>query len=332
MYLILTVFIVLGAAYIFTGLGKRMKIPAVVALLLCGLVLDIPVLKDHLLGNNIDFLFVLGDIALIFLMFLAGLESSWKSLYKERKDAVVIAVCASVVPFLVGFVTFLLLGFSMIISFIVGICMSITAEATKARVLLGLKKLRTKVGSAMMGAGIIDDVIGLSIFVLVTYILKEVYLKEDLLIAGAILAFFVGVYVQRNLGRDHYFLTKTEKILIWFIVPFFFISVGIHFDMGAIILNPSILTLVIVLAIVGKLAGSFLAKPFTDFSWKQLHLIGWAMNSRGAVEMALALIAFRSGLLPQEIYSSLIIMALVTTSIFPFIITSMIKDDPKIMD
>ena len=86
------------------------------------------------------------------------------------------------------------------------------------------------------------------------------------------------------------------------------------------------------LAISGKLIGSFLAKPFMDFSWKQLHLIGWSMNSRGAVGLALALIAFRSGLIPTDLYSSLIIMAMVSDLVFAIIVTRMIKKDKKIMD
>ncbi len=332
MNIILTLVLVLSIAYLFTKVGKRLKISNVVALLLCGFVLDIPFLKGILIEPHIEFLFMLGDVALIFLMFLAGLESSWKSLYKERKDALVIALLGAFVPFTLGFIVFRLLGFPTITAFIVGVCMSITAEATKARVLLELKKLKTKVGAAMMGAGIIDDIIGLSLFVLVTYLLKEAHVKEDLLIGGAILAFFLGVLAQQSLGRKHAIIDKAENVLVWLVIPFFFISVGTHLDMNAMIVEPQLLSLIIVIAVVGKLGGSLLAKPLTKFKWTQLHLIGWAMNSRGAVEMALALIAFRSNLLSVELYSSLIIMALFTTTIFPFIITRMIKRNPKIMD
>ena len=60
-----------------------------------------------------------------------------------------------------------------------GIAISITAEATKARVLLELKKLRTRIGSAMMGAGIIDDILGLVLFIIVTALFKKVYLKDE---------------------------------------------------------------------------------------------------------------------------------------------------------
>lgn len=332
MNLIITIIFVLITAYIIIKLGSKIKIPSVVSLILLGFVLDLPFLKSIFIEPNTQFIFNFGDIALICLMFLAGLESSWKIMYSEKKDALVIAVFASFIPFLLGFGVFKILGFSLLISIIIGICMSITAEATKARVLLDLRKLRTRVGAAMMGAGIIDDIMGLSFFILITYLLKVVYLKEDLLIAGAVIFFFIGILVQINIGRENIIVRNSEKLLFLLVVPFFFVSVGLHFDMNSLVLNPLILVIMIIIAIAGKLIGTFLTKPFTKFSWNQLHLIGWAMNSRGAVEMALALIAFRSNLIPIEIYSSLVVMALFTTLIFPFIITIMIKRNPKIMD
>ncbi|MBW2984004.1 cation:proton antiporter [Candidatus Woesearchaeota archaeon] len=332
MNLIGTIIIILLAAYLFTSLGRKIRIPIVVSLIFCGLVLDMPAVKGLVIEPNTGFIFGLGDIALLCLMFLAGLESSWRGIYKERKDAILIAFFAALVPFLAGFVAFMMMGFSLHISFIVGVCMSITAEATKARVLMELKKLRTKVGAAMMGAGIIDDILGFSLFILITYIFKEAYIREDMLIAGALISFLIGILVQKNVGREHTAVKSAEKVLLRVMVPFFFISIAIHFDMNSLVVNPVLLMSIIVIAIAGKMAGTFLTKPFTKFRWKQLYLIGWAMNSRGAVEMALALIAFRTKIIPLELYSSLVLMALVTTLIFPFMIMKMIRKDPKIMD
>jgi Kef-type K+ transport system membrane component KefB len=60
--------------------------------------------------------------------------------------------------------------------------------------------------------------------------------------------------------------------------------------------------------------------------------MGWAMNSRGALEIGLAIIALRVGLIEVDLYSSLIVMALITTLIFPFIINYKVRKYPKIMD
>ena len=332
MILIITIIIAIGFSFLLTLLAKKIKIPVVVALIFAGLMLGIPLVKNYLIEPNTKIIFSLGDIGLLFLMFLAGLESSWMIIYKEKRDAVFIAIFAALVPFILGFIVFYLLGFSVLVSAIIGICMSITAEATKARVLLELNKLKTRVGSALMGAGIIDDIIGLCLFILITYLAKQVYLKEDFLITGSIAAFFIGILVERRLGRKNKLLNSIKKLLLIFIIPFFFISMGLNFNISSLILNPKLLIIIILIAITGKLIGTVLTKPFTKFKFKQLYLIGWAMNSRGAVELAIALIAFRSSLIPVEIYSALVIMALLTTFIFQFIITSMIKKNPDIMN
>ncbi len=175
------------------------------------------------------------------------------------------------------------------------------------------------------------DIFGLSLFIIGTSIFNIRYLSEDLLIGAAILSFFLGLLVQKKIGRKHVFIKQTERMILWLIIPFFFISIGMHFEMKSLIVNPVLLSAIIVIAIASKLIGSLITKPFTRFNWRQLQLIGWAMNSRGAVGLAIALIAFRSGLIPVEIYSSLIIMALLTTAIFPFILINMIKDNPHIM-
>lgn len=107
---------------------------------------------------------------------------------------------------------------------------------------------------------------------------------------------------------------------------------GIHFNLFSLLISPYLLCFIIFVAILGKIIGTLLAKPFLDFTHQQLFLVGWAMNSRGAIELALALIAFKTGLIGEYLYSSLILMALITTLIFPFIITNMIKNNPKIMN
>jgi Kef-type K+ transport system membrane component KefB len=56
------------------------------------------------------------------------------------------------------------------------------------------------------------------------------------------------------------------------------------------------------------------------------------MNSRGAVELVIAEVARQNGLIPIEIYSIIIAMALVTTFIFPFVLEKKLRDNPKIMD
>lgn len=323
---------ILLLTYLFAQIGKLIKIPQVVALIISGLFLGMPFFKNLMVESDLSIIFNIGDFGLLCLMFLAGVETKASLLKMEFKDAALVAVFAAILPFLLGLVVFQFLGFSLIVSLVIGVCMSITAEATKARVLLDLNKLKSKMGALMMEAGIIDDILGLGIFIIITFLLKDVYLKEGILLTGVIFIFFIGVLIPKNSGNNKNILKIVEKILFIGIVPFFFVSMGIHFELSSLTLNPRIFIIILMIAFFGKMFGTFLVKPFSKLKWKQLHLISWAMNSRGALELALALIAFRSNLIPVEIYSSLIIMALTTTSIFPFVITKMIKNNPKIMN
>jgi Kef-type K+ transport system membrane component KefB len=267
------------------------------------------------------------------MMFIAGMEVSWCMLSRERKNAAVLGIFASVTPFLLGFFVFMMLGFSLEVSLFVGICMSITAEATKAKVLMEMKKVKTKIGSLLLGVGIIDDLIGLALFIALGYMFSVgMAVTEAMVLSGALWSFLLGVLVHREIGRYQKFIPKVENFLMYIISPFFFVSMGIHFSGQSIILEPVLLALVIAVAISGKMLGTWLSGPFTKLRPSQLYLIGWGMNSRGAVELALAYIALKVGLIPVNIYSALIIMAVVTTLAFPIFMAHAVRVHPKIMD
>ncbi|MBU1090177.1 cation:proton antiporter [Patescibacteria group bacterium] len=332
MNLIITLIVVLLISRLFVLLAHKLKLAKVVGLLLAGLLFGYPPMRAWIIEPQSETIFNLGNVALLALMFIAGLESSWREICKEEKETLIIAIFAMLIPFLCGFAVLQMLGFSLMASLMGGVCMSITAEATKVEVLLEFKKLKTKVGATMMTAGIIDDLLGLAFFVAITYYLGGARIAENFLIVAAVVAFFAGIILQKAIGRKHPWLKNFERILDYFLIPFFFVAIGLHFDFGAILLNPLILIAVIGTALIGKLAGTLLAKPFASFDWKQLYLIGWAMNSRGAIEMAFALIALNTKLVSAELYSALIVMALFTTLLFPVMFVRILEKNPKIMN
>ena len=330
--LLVTLFICISVFNLFAILAKKLNLSVVIGLILSGIILGSPRVKDIVIEPNEDVVLLVGNLAFFILMFLAGLEISWCLLYKERKEATSVAFFAAAIPLLLGFFVFLQMGFSVATCLTIGISMSITAEATKARVLLELDKLNTQVGSLMMGAGIIDDIMGLMLFAIISYVFTgKTATQEFFQTVMAITAFFLGILVHKFLGRERPFVLKIEKLLLTFVIPFFFISMGIHFSFESLFLKPWLLAAVIFLAILGKIAGSMLAKHFTRLSWRQLYLVGWGMNSRGAVELALALLALQAGLIEKDMYSSLVLMALVTTLIFPVVLRRILAKNPDIM-
>jgi Kef-type K+ transport system membrane component KefB len=331
MNVFLVLIIILLVSNLLVFLAKRIKISSEVALIITGLILGLPFIKERIVAQNEEIILILGDVGLICLMFIAGLETSWKKLFSEKKDSILIASFSFAIPFLFGLVTFLVLGFPILISVVIGIGLALTAEATKTRVLIELDILKTRLGAAVMGAGIIDDIFGLLSFSIIIFLLRIFYLKESLLLVGAIISFLAGILIQRIVGRWHSKVLIFERILLLVLIPFFFVSLGINFNHHSLIINPMLMLTILIIAVLSKFIGVVLVKPFTDLKWKQLYIIGWAMNSRGALEIAFALIALRVGLLNDELYSSLIVMTLITTMIFPFIAIRMIKKDPEMV-
>tara|TARA_Y100000310_G_scaffold340549_1_gene436684 strand:- start:1344 stop:2342 length:999 start_codon:yes stop_codon:yes gene_type:complete len=332
MTIISTTITILSISYLAVLAANKMKVPKTITLIVVGIFLGFPSIQSLVIGKDTNYIFSIADIGLLSLMYLAGLNSSWDVMLSERKDAAIIAIFAAIVPFFLGFGVFMLLGFSSLTALIVGISMSVTAEATKSRILIELDKLKSRIGAAMMGAGIVDDIAAMVLFIFVTFMVGVSDIKQNAVLEGAVIAFFIGILVQKNIGRTNKAVELISKILTIVVIPFFFISMGIHFDLASIISFPGLFIIVLCVAIIGKLGGTFLALPFTHFSWKQHYLIGWAMNSRGAVEIAISIIAFRLGLISSDLYSALIAMALVTTMIFPIVIANMVRTDPKIMD
>ncbi len=170
------------------------------------------------------------------------------------------------------------------------------------------------------------------IFVLVLAALSEA-LQLGYLI-GAILGGFFLQTLMKGIRRKHRedMIKVTKLIALGFIVPFFFANVGLNFDLGMLFTNVNLLIITVAIAFFGKLVGSIIVGPLSNLNLKQLYYVGWAMNSRGAAELVIALIAMQYGLIPLEIFSALVATSLITTLTFPPVLARGISKNPGLMD
>lgn len=170
------------------------------------------------------------------------------------------------------------------------------------------------------------------IFVLVLAALSET-LRLGYLI-GAIIGGFLIQISMRNIHPRHKedMIRVTKMITLAFVVPFFFANVGLKFNLETIFVNMPLLIGTIAIAFIGKILGALVVKPASSLSLKQLYYVGWAMNSRGAAELVIALLALQFHLITPEIFSALVTMAMITTFTFPFILSRGIKKNPGLMD
>jgi Kef-type K+ transport system membrane component KefB len=170
------------------------------------------------------------------------------------------------------------------------------------------------------------------IFVLIMATLSEA-LQMGYLIGAIASGFLLQLSMRRLRKSDEEEMVRaTRLITLAFVVPFFFMNIGLNFDYGYLFGNVLLMVLTVVIAFLGKIVGTIIVKPLSRLSVKQLYLIGWGMNSRGAVELVIALLALRHGLITQEIFSALVAMAIITTLVFPFVLQREIRKDPKAME
>lgn len=150
---------------------------------------------------------------------------------------------------------------------------------------------------------------------------------------GAIAGGFILQIAMRNIHEHHRkdMIKVTELIALGFIVPFFFANVGINFEFSTLFSSIALLVATVFIAFSGKIVGCLLIKPFSRLTLKQLYYAGWAMNSRGAAELVIALAARQFGLIPLDVFSALVAMSLITTLTFPPILARGIHKNPGLM-
>jgi Kef-type K+ transport system membrane component KefB len=150
---------------------------------------------------------------------------------------------------------------------------------------------------------------------------------------GAIAGGFILQIAMRNINERHRkdMVKVTELIALGFIVPFFFANVGINFESGTLFSSLGLLVATVVIAFSGKIVGCLLIKPVSRLTLKQLYYTGWAMNSRGAAELVIALAARQFGLIPPDVFSALVAMSLITTLTFPPILARGIRENTGLM-
>src|SRR6266699_3272815 len=106
-------------------------------------------------------------IGVILLMFIAGMETDMKQMRRVGVAASVSASAGVVIPFVAGTVFSYALGYSLPMSFFLGTLLTATSVSISAQTLKELGKLNSKEGTTILGAAVIDDVLGLIVLSLI---------------------------------------------------------------------------------------------------------------------------------------------------------------------
>jgi Kef-type K+ transport system membrane component KefB len=382
----LAVAIVVATAKLSGYLSSRLGQPAVVGELLIGLILG-PTVLDMLHwpvlgGGELEETFhQLAHLGVLLLMFIAGLEVDLGSMLQTGKPAVLAGTLGVIAPIALGGLAVLPFGFGAQESLAMGLVLAATSVSISAQTLMELGVLRSRVGMALLGAAVVDDVLAilsLSLFLALATgggggALATVWVLgrmigflviggaagllliprlatriDDLPISQGLLAlafvvallygwaaealggvaaitgaFLAGILFARTPLRRPIEEGMHSLAYAW-LVPVFFVSIGLSVDAKGLGWNDLLLGLVItVVALVSKVVGAGLGARWGGLSSRESLQLGVGMMSRGEVGLIVATAEVEANLIGEQVFADVVIMVLVTTLVTPILLRAL---------
>ncbi|OFH98057.1 Na(+)/H(+)-K(+) antiporter GerN [Clostridium acetireducens DSM 10703] len=233
--------IVLLSTELLGALTKRFKMPRVVGALIAGLLIGPSVLG---IVHPSDFLRQMAKVGVILLMFTAGLESDLTELKKSGKASSVIAVIGVFLPLIGGYLvggffnnagTPFSGGFEITLQNIfIGIILTATSVSITVETLQEMGKLKTRSGTAILGAAVIDDILGIVLLAIITGMSNSKVSIQVVIMK--ILAFFVvsliiGLLFKKASGSGKAKFDK-HRVIIYALAFCFVMSFGAEHFFG----------------------------------------------------------------------------------------------------
>ena len=159
------------AAKIAGVLSMRIGMPSVFGELLIGLILG-PALLGWITPNETTA--VMAEIGVVLLMFMAGMETDMVAMRSVGRPAFLAALGGVFLPLVGGTIAMQVFGFDWQTGVLIGAVLMATSVSISAQTLRELGQMRTQIGSVILGAAIIDDVLGVLIFAVVVNLITGV--------------------------------------------------------------------------------------------------------------------------------------------------------------
>lgn len=229
--------IILLAANIGGIISRRFKQPAVLGQILAGLVLGMGIIEKT------DTISHLAEIGVVFLMFIAGLETDVNELKASGKSSSMIALGGVVTPFLLVAGGIYFVTGNMLSSIFMGVIATATSVSISVQTLREIGKMRSKQGIGILGAAIIDDVIGIVLLTVIIGLVKPGANSGLFLVVGKIVIFFIltfilGYILIKILAKISKSINIEDSIVVYaiifcFILAYFSEELGVAAITGA---------------------------------------------------------------------------------------------------
>jgi Kef-type K+ transport system membrane component KefB len=191
--LFVSIIIILVAARILGEVFQRIGQPPLVGELLAGLIIGPSIFGLVLPSTDLH---VLSNLAVFFLMFLAGLEMDPREIRRAGRSAIVISIVAFFIPLLSGTGTSLLFGLTTVQSLFMGLLLSITAVPVSAIVLMQFGILNSRLGNTVITAAVVNDIMSLIVLSIILQLAADGGTGQlnlgDIVVSGINIAVFLG--------------------------------------------------------------------------------------------------------------------------------------------
>ena len=376
--------VILATASIGSLVCSSLGYPKILGQILGGVIIG-----PSLLGfvEHSTFISNIAEIGVILLMFIAGLETNYQELKRSFDKSFIIALGGIVVPFGLGVLGIYLMrdNFQLSEAIFTGVILTATSMGITIQTLSEMKKLNTKQGISILGAAIIDDIVGIiiltivlgifgkghtSIAILILKILlfffilsivgqfiyyfalknnkvlrkiKPVYLltislifallfaslASDFGLAAIIGAYFIGVSISKT-NLKHRITKEIERFGHSLFIPVFFVNIGLGVNLAAVFGNLKMALVIAAIGIVSKIIGSGIGAKISGFSNKQSLQIGVSMVPRAEVALIVANLGLKTKFIPQDIFTAVILLVIISTLLTPIILKKLYKDSDDV--
>jgi len=215
-FVLLSVAVILIAAKLGGELFERLKQPGVLGELIIGIVIGNLVLTGFMAAEPLktnEIIAALAEIGVIILLFEVGLESNLSEMLEVGWSSLLVALAGVIVPFFLGWgvAAYFIPNESRLVHLFIGATLCATSVGITARVLKDMGRLQTRESRIILGAAVIDDVLGLIILAVVAGAIKAsgagavLSMLDIAIIAGKAIAFLFGAIVVGRYITPHIF-------------------------------------------------------------------------------------------------------------------------------
>lgn len=229
----LNVFLFLSLVFFFTFLiGKlveRFRIPWILSSLFCGLLLA--VYNPFATVTSGSVFQLLAQFGMYFLLFIIGLEIDLKEMVKKSRFIFKATFFIILLEALFGtLVVHFVFHYDLLISFLVALAFATVGEAVLVPILEEFKAINTKLGQAILGIGLLDDIIEIFALILAASIIgtaTTTHFNTFVVIASLLLLFALTIFLRYLGGEGIRFNFISIQTVFLFVLAIFFFYVGI---------------------------------------------------------------------------------------------------------